>query len=112
MKLADLKKLAEARSRGIWGYTYGEEGSLNRYRDIGITNPSKENHGNTIIERDSGVYPPNFGDAEFIIAFANHAEALLKVCEAAEIMIMSMSDWNISQARLELDRALEELEAI
>lgn len=96
MRLEDLRKLAEARTKGEWvvevpvdlsqkseGFIRNMYVESNAYPRIGH---GVEEYGGWSIPffydyEEAGV--PRL-DAEFIAAFANHAEALLNVVEAAK----------------------------
>ncbi len=111
MNISDMKKIADSRTKGEWGYTYYEDANDpdNRNRNIGII--EDEFYGDTIIHRDSGVYSPEKADAEFIIMAANNIDKLIAVVEAAKPLFNfkgSSNDW--SKIETTLESALKELE--
>lgn len=90
MKLEDLRKLAEARTKGEW--TGG---------GLTLSMPTSE---------VSSLHIGGFRgkDSNFIATFANHAEALLDVVEAAKHFIRTGMD----DAEVDLDIAIAKLENI
>lgn len=99
MKLEDLRKLAEARTKGENGIWDAEDnGSPNDSWDISL-------HDDYLIIADE----MRADNAKFIAAFANHADALLDVVEAAKEAIdnQRMGDANIER----LEDAIAKLEA-
>lgn len=98
MTLTELRKLADARTKGEWRHSQNE--------DDGHWVDSNAGRWGNICE----TLADDATDATFIAAFANHAEALLDVVEAAKEAIdtQRMGDANIER----LEDALAKLEAL
>lgn len=65
MRLEELRKIAAARTKGEW-----------KWDEFGCTAPSQGHYSKARQKADN----------EFIATFANHADRLLAVCEAAKLV--------------------------
>ena len=100
--LDKLKALEAAAAPGPWKWGYGNEG---RHQETDITNSNDY----SVIERDSGIYPPDLETGDLIITLRNIARELIGVVEAsAKVMTCTNHDW--TGPHKELDEALMALE--
>lgn len=81
MKLEEMKRIANARTKGPWHWTkFDSIEGYEPYTD-GSNGPGSRIK---IIETDSRVYPPGDNDADFIIMVANNWDKIMAVVEAAK----------------------------
>lgn len=105
MKLTELRKLAEARTKGEWGQeALGEYDNRTLYINNG--DPDYENWP-TICEDNEHVE-----DVKFIAAFANHADAMLDALNIALMVNEDLYRAGFTLQNEKLFKALAKLEAI
>lgn len=106
MQLSEMKKIAEARTKGEWSHDWGNH-------DIEIPWP---NRSKSLLSRgEHGNYDANL---EFAAMAANNWDKLMVVVEAAQSILYNLNWFNkhhlpigIQEIKTELTIALENLEA-